>query len=238
MALGTARLFNINLTQNFNSPYLATSVADFWRRWHISFSRWILDYIFKPLQMGWRNRGQTGTAAALVVTFLVSGIWHGASWGFVIWGLLHGIYLAVSTYYRPYQKRLYKWLGVEKKPWLKWWQVFVTFNLVSLAWVFFRANGVGDALYVISEFFSGNQISPAGFSASKYLKELMIVALSLGLVTLLTRIVRSRNEMVHTDSIMSCGSILHFINVVLVGVLFYIMVFCGVESKSFIYFQF
>jgi alginate O-acetyltransferase complex protein AlgI len=149
MARGTGRMFGIDLTENFRTPYLATSIADFWRRWHISFSRWILDYIFKPLQLGWRNRGQSGTAAALIVTFLVSGIWHGATWGFVLWGLLHGFYLAASTFYRPYQKKLYKTLGVEKSPWLKWWQVFVTFHLVTFAWVFFRANTLADAFYVI-----------------------------------------------------------------------------------------
>jgi D-alanyl-lipoteichoic acid acyltransferase DltB (MBOAT superfamily) len=145
MARGTGRMFGINLTENFNSPYLATSIADFWRRWHISFSRWILDYIFKPLQMSWRDWGHAGTAAALIITFLISGIWHGATWGFVLWGLLHGIYLASSTYYRPYQRQLHKWLGVEKSKWLKWWQVFVTFNLVSFAWIFFRVKHWKDA---------------------------------------------------------------------------------------------
>lgn len=149
MALGSARLFNINLTQNFNSPYLATSVIDFWRRWHISFSRWILDYIFKPLQMGWRSWKNLGTAGALIATFLVSGIWHGASWGFVIWGGLHGLYMACSVIYKPYQKRLHKELGIENTRFLKIWQVFVTFNLVCFAWVFFRATRFGDALYVI-----------------------------------------------------------------------------------------
>jgi alginate O-acetyltransferase complex protein AlgI len=150
MARGTGRMFGINLTENFKSPYLATSIADFWRRWHISFSRWILDYIFRPLQIGWRDWGQAGTAAALIITFLVSGIWHGAKWGFVIWGLLHGIYLASSTYYRPYQKRLHKWLGVGKSTWLKWWQVFVTFNLASFAFVFFRGNSLEDSFYIVS----------------------------------------------------------------------------------------
>lgn len=149
MARGTARIFGINLSQNFNSPYLATSVADFWRRWHMSFSRWILDYIFKPLQMTWRNQGQSGTAMALIVTFLVSGIWHGATWGFVIWGLLHGIYLACSTYYRPYQKKLHKKMGVEKSRLLKIVQIVMTFHLVTFAWIFFRADHVNDAIYVI-----------------------------------------------------------------------------------------
>ena len=150
MARGTARLFGINLTENFNSPYLATSIADFWRRWHISFSRWILDYLFKPLQMAWRDWGQAGTALALLITFLLSGIWHGASWGFVVWGLLHGSYLAASTYYRPVQKRLHKRLGLGKGPWLKAWQIAVTFNLVCFAWIFFRAESIGDALYVVT----------------------------------------------------------------------------------------
>jgi len=152
MALGSALLFNINLTRNFNSPYLATSVADFWRRWHITFSRWILDYIFKPLQMQWRNWKNWGTATALVVAFIISGIWHGASWGFVIWGGLHGLFMAVSIFYKPYQKKLHKALGLDKTKLLKVWQIIVMFNLVSFAWVFFRANNLKDAFYIISNF--------------------------------------------------------------------------------------
>jgi D-alanyl-lipoteichoic acid acyltransferase DltB (MBOAT superfamily) len=149
MARGTARILNIDLTENFNHPYVATSVTDFWRRWHISFSRWILDYIFKPLQLRWRAWGTPGTALALLVTFLASGIWHGASWGFVIWGLLHGIYLATSVFYRPYQKKLHAAMGVEKKTWYRFVQVFCIFNLVCFAWIFFRANNVRDAFYVV-----------------------------------------------------------------------------------------
>ncbi len=238
MARGTGRMFGINLTENFNSPYLAISIADFWRRWHISFSRWILDYIFKPLQMEWRDKGQVGTAAAMVITFLVSGLWHGASWGFVIWGLLHGVYLAASTYYRPYQKRLHKWLGVEKKPWLKWWQVFVTFNLVCLAWVFFRANTIDDALYVLSALFNGIPAVSAEVFSFKYFKEIIIVAVSCGLAALLCLLNRAKQNLSINSGILSYSSMLHFVSVTLIGVLFYIMTFCGVEAKSFIYFQF
>lgn len=150
MALGTSWLFGINLTQNFNSPYLATSCADFWRRWHISFSRWILDYIFQPLQMKWRSLGTNGTALALFCTFLLSGIWHGASWTFIIWGVLHGIYLAVSIFYKPYKKKLYKKLGVEKSKWITAWQIFITFNLVSFTYIFFRAANTEDAWYIVT----------------------------------------------------------------------------------------
>jgi D-alanyl-lipoteichoic acid acyltransferase DltB (MBOAT superfamily) len=155
MALGTARIFNISLTQNFNTPYLATSVADFWRRWHISFSRWILDNIFRPLQLLWKDWGSWGAAAALLVTFLVSGIWHGAKWGFIVWGLLHGVYLAASVFYKPWQKRIHKALGLQGSRVLKIWQTVVTFNLVCLSLVFFRADTIADAWYMISHSWPG-----------------------------------------------------------------------------------
>ena len=179
MALGSALFFNIKLTQNFNSPYIATSVADFWRRWHISFSRWILDYIFRPLQMRWRNRQDRGTAAALIVTFLVVGIWHGASWGFVIWGLLHGVYMASSVFYRPYQKRLHKALHIEKTGFLKAWQIFVTFNLVSFAWVFFRAGNLADAVYIVTNMFNGAKRAYSGFLLSQGKAGLLIISISI-----------------------------------------------------------
>jgi D-alanyl-lipoteichoic acid acyltransferase DltB (MBOAT superfamily) len=161
MALGSARLFNISLTQNFDSPYLATSVAEFWRRWHISFSRWILDYLFTPLQMRWRAWKSWGTATALLLAFLVSGLWHGADWGFVIWGALHGLFLGSSVFYRPIQKRLHRALHLEKSGLLRVWQVLVTFNLVSFAWVFFRADSVQQATLVLQNLFLEAAAAPA-----------------------------------------------------------------------------
>jgi len=179
MALGTARMFNITLTQNFNSPYAATSIAEFWRRWHITFSRWILDYIFKPLQMRWREWKTWGTASALVVTFLVSGLWHGASWGFIAWGLLHGVYLAVSVFYKPLQKKIHKNLRLEKTKYLKIWQTAVTFNLVCFAWIFFRANSFSDALYVVSHLGFGldNQVMPVLLTSGKISLSILIMSL-------------------------------------------------------------
>ena len=192
MALGSAQLFNINLTQNFNSPYLATSIADFWRRWHITFSRWILDYIFKPIQMQVRNWKTLGTATALIVTFLASGIWHGASWGFVIWGGVHGLYMACSVLYKPYQKKIYKALGIEKSRFLKVWQIFVTFNLVSFAWVFFRANNFKEAMYVISNCFYGLKGLRSGFLFSQDDFDLLIILFSLAILYFFTDEFRQR----------------------------------------------
>lgn len=155
MALGVARLFGIRLTQNFNAPYLASSIAEFWRRWHISFSRWILDYIFRPLQLEWRNARAFGTAAALLVTFLFSGLWHGASWNFVVWGLLHGFFLAVSLIVKPWQNQAWEWIGLHNHPVRRAVQMVITFNMVAFAWIFFRANSLGDAWHVTTHLFSG-----------------------------------------------------------------------------------
>ncbi len=153
MALGSARALNIELTQNFARPYSAPSVAEFWRRWHISFSRWILEYIFKPLQMAWRDWGALGAPAALLVTFLICGLWHGPSWTFVVWGLLHGLYLAVGTLTRPWSKKIHQRLGTRNNVVLRIWRPVLTFHLVCLAWIFFRARSLGDAWHVVTHVF-------------------------------------------------------------------------------------
>jgi len=168
MALGLAGLFNIRLVENFNQPYLARSIAEFWRRWHMSFSHWILDYIFKPLQITWRRWGSWGVTAALLVAFLASGLWHGISWGFVTWGLLYGIYMAVEWVYAPWRKKLYRRLHLEKSWLVKVWQVFLTFNLVCFAWIFFRANSFSDGLYMAGSLFSGVHVFSCARLVAKY----------------------------------------------------------------------
>ncbi len=168
MALGLARLFNIRLSENFNRPYLARSISDFWRRWHMSFSRWILDYLFKPLQITLRSWGKWGVVAALLLAFLASGIWHGASLGFLAWGGLFGIYMAVEFLYTPWRKKIYRWLRIEKS-WLAGvWQVFLTFNLVSFAWIFFRANTFSDGLYMAANLFNGIPLASCARLLGKY----------------------------------------------------------------------
>lgn len=153
MALGVARMFNIRLTENFNSPYFATSIADFWRRWHISFSRWILDYIFKPLQIQWRDARKVGVVGALLVTFLFSGLWHGSTLTFVAWGLLHGVYLASSILLKPWREAVYHKIGLANHPWRRAFQAFVTFHLVVFAWIFFRASSIADSWYIATHLF-------------------------------------------------------------------------------------
>lgn len=155
MALGVARMFNIRLTENFKSPYFATSIADFWRRWHISFSRWILDYIFKPLQIEWRDARKVGVVGALMVTFLFSGLWHDVALTFMVWGLLHGAFLASSVVLKTWRERVYRKIGLANHPWRPAFQRIVTFNLVAFAWIFFRAHSISDALYIATHLFVG-----------------------------------------------------------------------------------
>ena len=136
MAIGVALLFNIKLPINFNSPYKATSIQDFWRRWHITLSRFLKDYIYIPL--GGNRKGEFRTYANLFTTFLLGGLWHGAGWTFIIWGAMHGFALML---HRMWQK-----LGVKMPILLAW---FMTFNFINIAWVFFRANSFDDALKVL-----------------------------------------------------------------------------------------
>jgi D-alanyl-lipoteichoic acid acyltransferase DltB (MBOAT superfamily) len=155
MALGVARMFNIRLTENFKSPYFATSIADFWRRWHISFSRWILDYIFKPLQIEWRNARKVGVVGALMVTFLFSGLWHGVALTFLAWGLLHGVYLASSVLLKPWREAVCRKIGLANHSYRRVFQGIVTFQLVAFAWIFFRARSIADGWYIATHLFGG-----------------------------------------------------------------------------------
>jgi len=144
MARGVARMLGFNLILNFNNPYLATGLGEFWARWHISLSSWFRDYVYIPL--GGNRRGSFNTYRNLFITFLVSGLWHGAAWTFVIWGALHGLgvmatrVLERSAFYRERVPKLLKQAGV--------------FVFVCFAWIFFRAGSLGDALLIVKRIFT------------------------------------------------------------------------------------
>jgi D-alanyl-lipoteichoic acid acyltransferase DltB (MBOAT superfamily) len=140
MAHGCARMFNITLPNNFDSPYKSLGIQDFWRRWHITLGRFLRDYLYIPLGGG---RGSSvKTIRNVLITFFLGGIWHGAGWTFVIWGSLHGIGLVVQ--------RLWRTVGVSIPKYLSW---FMTFLFVHFAWVFFRAVEVGDAWSIVRTMF-------------------------------------------------------------------------------------
>jgi len=136
MALGLALLFNIRLPMNFNSPYQATNLQAFWRRWHITLGNFLKHYLYIPL--GGSRRGSVRTLINLFATFLLGGLWHGAGWGFILWGVLHGIGLGIY--------HLWSRLGVMLPMWLAW---VLTFNFINMTWIFFRAESLGDAWAMI-----------------------------------------------------------------------------------------
>lgn len=153
IALGSAKLLGINLTQNFKAPYFASSIKDFWGRWHISLSTWLKDYIYIPL--GGNRVGKIRHALNILITFLVSGLWHGASWNYVLWGGLHGLYQIIEGFF-PWNSK--KSLFQRNKHFhllLSLITVPCTFLLVCFAWIFFRASTIQDAVYVIRNMFTG-----------------------------------------------------------------------------------
>lgn len=150
IAIGTARLFGIELMKNFDSPYFSTSVKDFWARWHISLSTWLRDYIYIPLGGNRVSKGRN--AFNLMATFLISGLWHGASWTYVVWGGIHGL----AQVFEKFLFKVKKKEKIQKPGGIKWWvSVVVTFLFATFAWIFFRAETIGDAIYVLQNMFYG-----------------------------------------------------------------------------------
>ncbi|MBU0633184.1 MBOAT family protein [bacterium] len=154
MAIGAALLFNIKLPINFNSPYKAVNIQDFWRRWHITLSRFLKDYIYIPL--GGNRIAEFRTYANLMITFLLAGLWHGAGWTFVFWGFLHGSALIIH--------RVWQRLTFRLNPIMAW---FITFNFINISWVFFRAKEWDDALRVLRGMFCLDNVMLPTFLESK-----------------------------------------------------------------------
>lgn len=136
IAIGTAKLFGFGLMNNFNRPYFATSVGEFWQRWHISLSTWFRDYVYIPL--GGNRVAKGRWLANLFITFLLSGLWHGANWTFIIWGGLNGVFLIIEA------------LTIKSRKG-NIFNVIITFVLINFTWIFFRSNSIGDAIYALRQ---------------------------------------------------------------------------------------
>lgn len=149
IAIGAAQVMGFELMDNFRQPYLAVSIGDFWRRWHISLSSWLRDYLYIPL--GGNRKGTLRKCVNLMIVFLVSGLWHGAAWHYVIWGGVHGVYQLAETLTDGWRKKLCKAMKIDRDHggWLAL-RKLITFILAALAWVFFRADRNGDALRILA----------------------------------------------------------------------------------------
>lgn len=148
MAIGLGKMFGFDFPENFNYPYISHSVREFWRRWHISLSSWFRDYLYIPL--GGSRCSKLRYYGNLMITFLVSGLWHGASWNFVVWGGLHGVYQVIGDRLEPVKRQMEKRFSVNRDCFsYKLGQVLVTFALVNFSWVFFRAVSLKEAVSIL-----------------------------------------------------------------------------------------
>lgn len=229
IAIGSARIMGFRLMQNFNLPYIASSISDFWKRWHISLSTWFGDYVYKPL--GGNRVGLSRWIFNIFFVFLVSGLWHGANWTFVIWGGMHGTYYLIEYLFR----RASIAIGINdilvKSSLWKILKIGITFVIVMIAWVFFRADNVQDAWLVIERIFTD-------FSTPLYLGSSAFETM-LGLLLILflfaVQILQSFGIVSIYFSPSRVPAVLRWatmaIFLLLIGLL-------GVSSAQFIYFQF
>jgi D-alanyl-lipoteichoic acid acyltransferase DltB (MBOAT superfamily) len=150
IAIGAAKVMGFDLMENFNTPYFATSIGDFWHRWHISLSTWFRDYVYIPL--GGNRCSKAKKYVNIFLTFLVSGLWHGAAWTFVIWGALHGCYQIIGDVLKPVRKKINSICKVNTEAFsYELGQVLITFALTTFAWIFFRAESLKEALVYIKQ---------------------------------------------------------------------------------------
>lgn len=240
IAIGSAKLLGIDLMTNFKTPYMSQSIKEFWSRWHISLSTWFRDYIYIPL--GGSRKGNFKYICNILITFLVSGLWHGAAVTFVIWGLLHGALQVIETYIykisflkrfapKKDEKKILCPSGIIK--------LILTFCVICFTWIFFRANSLSDAGYIISHLFSGIGSPAAYFKAgisALHLNNEMIIRLAASMLAL----VISDILFVKNDLYYSIGKIKPVYRwIVYIIVLLMIFVLTPSNSNSnFIYFQF
>lgn len=171
MAIGLGRIFGFKFLENFNYPYISKSIKEFWRRWHISLSSWFRDYVYIPL--GGSRTTALKTSRNLLIVFILTGFWHGASWNFIIWGLFHGVFLLLER--TQFGKILEK----------TWYPVKLVYTLlvVMSGWVFFKAETLGDSITFLGEMFGffSNE-SPGLFNASMYMNNEIVIVLVIAII--------------------------------------------------------
>ncbi|MDY6935890.1 MAG: MBOAT family O-acyltransferase [Spirochaetota bacterium] len=154
IAIGAAQVMGFRLMENFQRPYFAKSIQEYWRRWHISLTSWFRDYVYIPL--GGNRVVRWRWYFNVYVVFLITGLWHGANWTFIIWGALHGLYSLFSIMTRNIRARATRFISIDRVPMIKKiWQVGATFSLVNFGFILFRSNSISDAYYIITHLFSG-----------------------------------------------------------------------------------
>ena len=240
IAIGASRILGIDVMQNFDSPYLSGSIAEFWRRWHISLSSWLKDYIYIPL--GGNRKGTFRKYVNILIVFAVSGLWHGTALTFIVWGILHALYQIIGYLLKPLRDKVVEITGIDRDSFShRLYKVLVTFLLVNIAWVFFRADSLETAVLVIRKCFdftpwvySDGSIYELGLNPQN------VVLVNFGILVMAIIDYLGYRGIVLRDKILSQGIWFRWL-IVITGVLV-VLIFGvwgpGYDSSTFIYQQF
>ena len=242
IAIGTAKVMGINLMENFNTPYFARSVKEFWGRWHISLSTWFRDYLYIPL--GGNRCSNIRKSFNILVTFLVSGLWHGANFTFIAWGAIHGIFHIIEEQLKPIKEKYLNKFKIKTNAFsFALIEIIITFIIVDLAWIFFRAETIHDAIHYIQRIFTRIDLWTL-FDGTLYNLGLNIFEMNILIIALFILIAFDLVKYTRKESIFEFlnKQNLYFRWFVMLFLIFYIIVYgkygAGFDPKQFIYFQF
>ena len=229
MAIGVSKLLGFRITKNFDYPFFAQNIAEYWRKWHISLTSWLTDYVFMPLNVKWRDWGKWGMILAIIVNFVICGLWHGANWTFIVWGFYHGLLfvplILSGAMFKKNKLNTYKW-GFPKLKVL--FNILLTFSLITLGNIIFRANNLGEAF----EYLKG-MANMRLFSFSILTNGLALLLISIPLFLVVEWLQKNKE---HGLTKMPSNLVLRWLIYVLICVIIYRF---GVFNYSqFIYFQF
>jgi len=244
IAIGAAKVFGIDLMQNFRRPYFAKSIREFWQRWHISLSTWFRDYLYQSL--GGNHATRWRWYYNIMIVFLISGLWHGANWTFVIWGGLHGSYYLSSYWTRNIRPQLTLLFKLDKVPFLhKILRVLFIFHIVLLGWVFFRANTFSDAIFIVTHLFTGigdifSRIKEIGITPGifNYGFDLSVSEMFIGMCAILILGIHHLLQRKQSVRLWLKTKPIWVRWLVYYSLLMCILVFSYLEPSEFIYFQF
>ncbi|MEI0478172.1 MBOAT family O-acyltransferase [Brachyspira pulli] len=242
IAIGTAKVMGINLMENFNTPYFARGIKEFWGRWHISLSTWFRDYLYIPL--GGNRCSKFRKSFNILVTFLVSGLWHGANFTFIAWGAIHGIFHIIEEQLKPIKEKYFNKFNIKTNVFsFIILEIIITFVIVDLAWIFFRAETIHDAIFYIQRIFTRIDLWTL-FDGTLYTLGLNRFEMNLLIIALFILMSVDLIKYIRKESIFEFLSKqnLYFRWFVILFLIFYIIVYgkygAGFDPKQFIYFQF
>ncbi|MSU74632.1 MBOAT family protein [Candidatus Kaiserbacteria bacterium] len=244
IARGSSRVLGIDLVRNFDQPFFSRSIAEFWRRWHISLSSWFRDYLYYPLVCATRRKSVTWIYMSIIITFLVMGLWHGAAWTYVIMGTLFGLYIVLGFITKPLREKMVRWSGLDRAPHLHVaLQVLITFLIVSFTFAFFRSPDVPTVLTLLKQLCVGWHLSLEQFTEAYFIHPFsqlgmrrIDLLLSFIFISILLFVEKMEKDK-HLGTFLKTKSL--FLKTVLYSTVFLaLLMFASFATNAFIYFQF